>query len=97
MPNGHIRRGRQSRSAGRCARRSVGGREPFANPLLPPRARTHRLRGSVILHGNSLAGVVGHERRRYQTYHRANGDIDRDCIPRMIGANNPVEARGCFF
>ena len=49
------------------------------------RARMQPLCGSVILHGNIFAGVVGHEGSRYQTHHCAGSHIDRNRIPRMIG------------
>src|SRR5437879_4140704 len=44
---------------------------------------------AIVLSGNVLAGVVGHQRGRDQGDNRANGDVDRDRIGRMSSAEQP--------
>ena len=49
---------------------------------VPVSKRARRL--GVILGGDILTGIVGHERRRDETDHRAGGDEDRNCVARVV-------------
>jgi hypothetical protein len=39
----------------------------------------------VVFCGDVVSRVVGHQCRGHQAYHCAGGDIDRDCMARLIG------------